>query len=105
MKVKIEGIVNTTALQRGEVAEVERTESVDNLIAAGYVREVVEGPTVEAAPSESEPDEPTAPAAPPRNGTQEAWYQHAVSLGLPAAIDTPRDELIAMVDEHGDGEQ
>lgn len=101
MKVKIEGIVNTTALQRGEVAEVERTDAVDNLIAAGFVREVVEGPAQESAPSQDAPEESTGPVAPPRNGTQESWYQYVTALGHTVAVDTPRDELIALAD--GDG--
>lgn len=99
-KVKIEGIMNTTALPRGEVIEVERTERVERLIANGYVREV---------PADGGNAEPLKPveavdvisdAAPPRNALTAEWLTFVRRLGIEEPEDASRDKLIADYDEY-----
>lgn len=51
-KVTIEGVVSTSALRRGDVVEVERTERVDRLVDAGYVKVLTKTEAKAAGPVE-----------------------------------------------------
>lgn len=108
--------MNTTALARGEVMEVQRTERVERLIEFGYVREL---------PADGRPADPTEPvnvrvpadlleeetkpapavevvkdAAPARNALTAEWLTFVRGLGIAEPDDASRDKLIADYDEY-----
>lgn len=108
-RVTIKGRVSTTALRRGEVVTVERTEAIDALVSRGYV-EVVDSP--QEAPSltgvvtppetddraaEAQPEGSTGheePKAPAKSASRADWVEFLATQGIEVGEDDTRDDLV-----------
>lgn len=112
--IRIQGVSSTSVLRAGEVAEVERTERIDRLIAAGYVKQISkptgiaavlehhghssDGVTIIPAPAEV----PADVEVPVRNAKTEVWLKFVRDLGIEEPDDAKRDKLQADYDEYLD---
>lgn len=107
--------MNTTALARGEVMEVQRTDRVERLIAFGYVRELpADGraadpiePVIVRVPADLMEEIKHVPAvevlqeeAPARNALTAEWLTFVRRLGIDEPDNASRDKLIADYDEY-----
>lgn len=113
--IRIQGVMNTTALARGEVMEVQRTDRVERLIAFGYVRELpADGraadpiePVIVRVPADLMEEIKHVPAvevlqeeAPARNALTADWLTFVRRLGIDEPDNASRDKLIADYDEY-----
>lgn len=113
--IRIQGVSSTSVLRAGEIAEVEHTERIDRLIAAGYVKQIgkptgiaavlehhghsADGVTIIPAPAEVAPVEVEVPV---RNAKTEVWLKFVRDLGIEEPDDAKRDKLQADYDEYLD---
>lgn len=119
--IRIQGVSSTSVLRAGEIAEVEHTERIDRLIAAGYVKQLDAQdsgrPTIVRAPAEvidnivrtdgtTVRDEvvpvPVDVEVPVRNAKTEVWLKFVRDLGIEEPDDAKRDKLQADYDEYLD---
>lgn len=113
--IRIRGVKNTTALERGVEVVVERTERIDRLIAKGYVVEVPDSKSVAAQPvtdeiGNSAPEPvPLTPEQvgqsdvnepPLRNALTEVWLDYVRGLQIEEPDDASRAKLQADYDEY-----
>lgn len=90
--VTIKGLINTTALGRGEEATVERTDSVDRLIAGGFVavvddHEDVTLPPLDASDHQDAPEPAEETPAQKAAATRKAARKRAEEAAAAAATE------------------